>query len=67
MSEKIELKPCPFCGCEAVMRSLLFSGKCAARCGNTLCGAQFGEDVWFSDEEHAARRWNQRTEAEVTL
>ncbi len=50
-----ELKPCPFCGGKAVMRTSA-SKVCAwAKC--TACGA---ESSVFSDHESAAEAWNRR-------
>ena len=52
---KIELKPCPFCGGEAQL--IHMNGKFTASCGLGGCMANIS---WYSDRETAAKAWNRR-------
>ena len=57
-----KLKPCPFCGGEAIMEAYKFGREHDARyrvkCSNKLC---FCETNWADfSEEDAAERWNRR-------
>lgn len=58
----IEVKPCPFCGCEEVY---LFVDRFYTNhvmyfctCGNSDCGCRAPS---FEDEEEALKVWNERT------
>ena len=57
----IELKPCPFCGHDAVIRTedevfrindlKAYRAECTRCCGNS---------GWYSSEDEAANAWNMR-------
>ena len=52
-----ELKPCPFCGSEAILRvdsGYLFY----IQCMNLACTAR--DTRWFKSEEEAIKAWNSR-------
>lgn len=60
-----ELKPCPFCGAEAVIVNLRprpnshYSRKrpYVVKCSKCRCAMQY---VYFETEEEAAKVWNRR-------
>lgn len=64
MSNEFNLKPCPFCGCEA---AFIDRDPCDAidypvwdvRCTNGACFLQGGAD-WWSDKAEVAALWNAR-------
>ena len=59
MAEKIELKPCPFCGSKAEMveqrlpNTATRYGVCCGECDN-------GTWKWYESESEAAAAWNRR-------
>lgn len=61
-----DLKPCPFCGCEAKVRTLIWSGgyTATALCKNEPNAHYLG--TWDEDEAKAVERitdaWNTRAE-----
>ena len=59
-----KLKPCPFCGGEAMMHTTGDGDGYRVACKRILgCGAKF---EWFDREEEAIEAWNNRaTEAEI--
>lgn len=66
MSEEIKLKPCPFCGGEAILVASKpgHEGRIwhIARCRDRRCiGASM--NVWEYRPERAAANWNRRAEA----
>lgn len=52
-----ELKPCPFCGCEARFAQMLFSDHYIVTCMNEDCDSQSGE---ASTRKLAMDIWNRR-------
>lgn len=55
----MELKPCPFCGGEAILRN--FDGadyKC--ECTNNFCQASYMIGMNYDTEEDAIEAWNRR-------
>lgn len=58
--QKIELKPCPFCGCVATLKDMR-ADRYYISCDNIECKAQIGE-TWGDTEtlEVLAERWNLR-------
>jgi len=60
MTPTNKLKPCPFCGEEAEIlgRSPQLYVQCTGDCGLQLPA---GEHTFFTSEEIARRRWNNRT------
>ena len=54
----MELKPCPFCGNEAVMETLLFVGAKWFYVKCVECGAEIKAPA--SSENIAANKWNRR-------
>ena len=56
----IELKPCPFCGCESVMETMTVSAEKIPRY-RVRCGKCFCQTNWDNfSQESAAIRWNRR-------
>lgn len=60
----IELKPCPFCGCEAELYCDREMGGSQYRIRCTGCPADVGR-FWFWRKKDAVRAWNRRTEDET--
>ena len=62
MSDK--LKPCPFCGGEAVLTNGWFSGERRVECLD--CGVmtkiEFSENPLVTASEQAIKAWNRRAE-----
>lgn len=58
--EKIELKPCPFCGGEATISVITDAKKYRVKCNS--CPVTFGR-WWFDKEKDAAEAWNRRADA----
>lgn len=62
MEKSSELKPCPFCGDEAKVSSVLIDGSCFVSCKN--CGASTYNTkdmrVYFKDAKDAIEAWNTR-------
>ena len=58
-TKKIELKPCPFCGGEAVYRSVdyLVEPSGYVRCKNGCCTQH-----WYSPKDKAIELWNRRAQ-----
>lgn len=55
-----ELKPCPFCGCNAILNTRMHYGtkQYHVVCDNYECNASSG---WYVDnKELAIKRWNRR-------
>lgn len=59
MMKIVELKSCPFCGCEAVL--IEDEGAYKVFCRSAYCDAQYG---WCATEEQAVDGWNHRKEGE---
>ena len=59
-----ELKPCPFCGGEAVLvEKTSYGGNIFVRVECKLCGAMAGNEsisLYHSAAERAIERWNRR-------
>lgn len=55
MKEQIELKPCPFCGGDAILLRTLG----ADRPFHILCGCG-GRVGWFETEQEAIEAWERR-------
>lgn len=55
------LKPCPFCGHDAVTIYLSDRGKWAVGCGNTDCWIRPQTD-FIPNKGTAVREWNKRKE-----
>lgn len=54
-----ELKPCPFCGGEAILFTTLTGQKHFVECPE--CGAGFDQDyLWSDTKEQAKSKWNTR-------
>ena len=51
----IELKPCPFCGCEARLTQYFPGRNYSVQC--SVCGAA---TLHYTNEVDAARAWNRR-------
>ena len=59
---KVKLKPCPFCGSEAIVVNN-YRGETRVECVNALsCGAT---QYWRDFEEGAIDAWNNRAEPET--
>ena len=58
--EKVELKPCPFCGGEAIMERLAVpKWEYRVRCNNIRCKIQ--PNTWLrKSKEEASEFWNRR-------
>lgn len=54
-----ELKPCPFCGKEAVLKKASFSDIVYVQCNNKRC-AVFCGTIGKNTKEEAVRAWNTR-------
>ena len=54
-----ELKPCPFCGSEAMLNVGGF-GERFITCSNNNCGGRLGSGIWFEDGVKAGEVWNTR-------
>ncbi len=62
MIGEIELKPCPFCGGKAVLRTWIYSFRggtnYVVQCND--CNATV--PIWFETAEESVRQWNRRAE-----
>ena len=61
MKRKIKLKPCPFCGREALMAHNK-GGYYFAFCPNHRCVIAYAQQKWFEREDRAAEAWNRRVD-----
>lgn len=62
MTDKIKLKPCPFCGKPGKFRTLhsnRYRESYAAGCSNIQC-AMKGYSPFYATPEEAAKAWNTR-------
>ena len=62
--EKIDLNPCPFCGCEAVL-SDSEGGEWYISCSDAECNTTMGDSMKWHDENFNAKadvieKWNWR-------
>jgi len=55
-----EIKPCPFCGSSASVKTGGFGEK-AVSCDNKRCGISFDGGIWFTTKGHAIDLWNKQT------
>lgn len=55
-----ELKPCPFCGCAAVINHRDFIGTWIVECSNNDCPASYMIGNSYETEEKAIDAWNRR-------
>lgn len=55
MDQKIELKPCPFCGAEAELKEI--TGRWTAKCTKECVGTRI-----FKDKQKAVEVWNRRAD-----
>lgn len=63
MSEK--LKPCPFCGCDAKIKSYGVIRPYVhywVVCGSRSCQAHYMNEITYNEKEHAIEAWNRRAE-----
>ena len=58
--EKIELKPCPFCGSDCAVYSEQFDSGYYIICSGDNCDATIG-DWRVLNREKAIKAWNRRT------
>jgi len=63
--ERIELKPCPFCGSKAVIKQFICNGCYRAACTNRHCPGDAHSTVCDTPEA-AMAAWNQRIEPDTT-
>jgi hypothetical protein len=72
----VELKPCPFCGGEAVLFRIpentkeemeqhpnwywRYSGSCVIGCRTNMCVANFNRSIIYFSQEMAVEAWNRR-------
>lgn len=57
-----ELKPCPFCGGKAKIRSEKYWQPNVRR--NVICTNCFANTGWYKTEDEAIEAWNRRAEHE---
>lgn len=59
--DREELKPCPFCGCSAVLGEGDF-GEIFPMCDRGQCGASFGAGIWAQGGSVSSivKKWNTR-------
>ena len=62
MSDELKLKPCPFCGSEAVHTESSYFRDTLIYCEN--CDAYFTVDSFYADENDVIEAWNRRAEPE---
>lgn len=55
-----EVRPCPFCGGQARMDYIDYSGDWFLRCGNHDC--EVWPFIWRKDRQEAIDAWNRRAE-----
>lgn len=55
----IQLKPCPFCGGKAHIRTERYYQPNMRR--NVICEKCYSNSGWYKTEEEAAKAWNRRT------
>ena len=67
MSEKVKLKPCPFCGGEAVLKDDLWGEsfcvrckRCRARTDSFITGLDGVPDDEIAAQDMAREAWNRR-------
>ena len=53
-----EVKPCPFCGGEALLINMKYSKKIFVKCKDHCCE----QDLIYKTEEEAIEAWNRRAE-----
>ena len=58
-----ELKPCPFCGSDAVHTERSYFRDVLIYCEN--CDAYFTVDSFYADENDVIKAWNRRAEKEL--
>lgn len=56
-----KLKPCPFCGSEAILRSSENWHCYSACCTNRKCGIEQLPYLPYFDEKEAIEAWNKRS------
>lgn len=56
-----DLKPCPFCGCNAKI-VMGIHGELSIECSNRNCGISFGSGIWVtsSHKKSIIEKWNSR-------
>ena len=59
MAEKIDLKPCPFCGSETVVCTQSFVGQFIVKCLDCRATVSF---TYKTDKESVIDAWNNRGE-----
>ncbi len=58
MKNKIELKPCPFCGGMASIRAERYWQPAMRK--NVICTKCYANSGWFKTENAAVEMWNRR-------
>lgn len=64
---KETLKPCPFCGCEAMLTNQLSSDEYGHKLWNVFCRDCGNSTASYWDKEIVVEKWNTRTPAEEVV
>lgn len=55
-----DLKPCPFCGADAVIEHKFNLGTWIVQCSNNFCPASYMIGADYDTQEEATEAWNRR-------
>ncbi len=63
MNQKIELKPCPFCGGEAAYKELSGGSHIMVKCAECGIGTEaFRNHIYYCAADKVAEVWNRRAD-----
>ncbi len=61
VSEQVELKPCPFCGCAAVVREMVHEALWVVECSDPNQDNHYAQSFGATKKE-AIENWNKRAD-----